>query len=162
MANTVLYTIKYKCLSGAKKGKVCDVEMFAATVKEARMYFRKGWKKESIISIKKNVAYNNNARIKNKAMVNKRTYKKMINKSSSKRKNTERGTAMSTKKYKIVMMKRSAKKPTKSGIKYTSASPTAVNKMITDFRKKCGCAIKWQLYTYRSSLRAYRLSKASR
>lgn len=50
----------------------------------------------------------------------------------------------------------------KSGIKFTSASGDAVNKMITAFRKKCGCAIKWQLYTYRSSLKAYRLSKASR
>ena len=98
---------------------------------------------------------------KTKTMARK-TYKKMSYKKTSKRKNSERGTAMSTKKYKIVMMKRSAKKPTKSGIKFTSASSTAVNKMITDFRKKCGCAIKWQLYTYRSSLKAYRLSKASR
>lgn len=101
-------------------------------------------------------------KLKNKTMVNKRTYKKMVNKASSKRKNTQTGTAMSTKKYKLVMMKKSAKKPTKSGIKYTSASGDAVNKMIIAFRKKCGCAIKWQLYTYRKSLKAYRLSKASR
>tara|TARA_B100000768_G_C11284083_1_gene380732 strand:+ start:4986 stop:5444 length:459 start_codon:yes stop_codon:yes gene_type:complete len=97
-----------------------------------------------------------------KTMARKTTYKKMVNKASSKRKNTQTGTAMSTKKYKLVMMKKSANKPMKSGIKFTSASGDAVNKMITAFRKKCGCAIKWQLYTYRSSLKAYRLSKASR
>ena len=99
---------------------------------------------------------------KTKTMAKKRIYKKMVNKASSKRTNSETGTAMSTKKYKLVMMKKSAMKPNKSGIKFTSASGTAVNKMITDFRKKCGCAIKWQLYTYRTSLKAYRLSKASR
>lgn len=97
-----------------------------------------------------------------KNMAKKTKYKKMVNKASSKRKNTQTGTAMSTKKYKLVMMKKSAKKPTKAGIKFTSASGDAVNKMIVAFRKKCGCAIKWQLYTYRSSLKAYRLSKASR
>lgn len=41
-----------------------------------------------------------------KTMARKTTYKKMVNKASSKRKNTQTGTAMSTKKYKLVMMKK--------------------------------------------------------
>tara|TARA_B110001452_G_scaffold265660_1_gene270756 strand:- start:605 stop:1075 length:471 start_codon:yes stop_codon:yes gene_type:complete len=100
-------------------------------------------------------------RSKKTTMAKTKTYKKMVKKTSSKRKNTQIGTAMSTKKYKLVMMKKSAKKPTKSGVIFTSASADSVNKMIIAFRKKCGCAIKWQVYTYRSTLNAYRLSEAS-
>jgi len=154
MTYRVLYTIKYRCLSGRKKGKICEVEMYADSIKEARLHFNLDWKQEKIISIKKNDAYNKNAKFKNETMAKKKKYTKSKAK-YTKAKNTQKGTARSTKKYKVVMMK-----PSKTKIKKMFTSKrTEISPKIISFAKSCGCRVMWQVYTYRPSLKAYRLVK---
>jgi hypothetical protein len=94
--------------------------------------------------------YVSNEKPKYKTMAKKKRYTK------SKSKNTQRGTAKSTKKYKVVMMK-----PSKTKIKkmYTSKR-TEISPKIISFAKSCGCRVMWQVYTYRPSLKAYRLVKS--
>ena len=82
--------------------------------------------------------------------------KKYVKKKYSKSMNTIKGTARSTKKYKVVMMK-----PSKTKIKKMFTSKrTDISPKIVSFAKSCGCRVMWQVYTYRPSLKAYRLTKS--
>lgn len=73
----------------------------------------------------------------------------------SKTKNPVTNTARSAKKYKLVLIK-SASNIAK---KYTNSTKD-VNTFITKARKTSR-SLKWSLYTYRPSIKSYRLSKKS-
>tara|TARA_B110000902_G_scaffold14821_1_gene17564 strand:- start:1187 stop:1447 length:261 start_codon:yes stop_codon:yes gene_type:complete len=81
------------------------------------------------------------------------TYKRKTIK-SKKVSSSIKGTARSTKKYKLVLVR-----STKITKEYTS-STADVNRSIKAARYVNG-SIKWYLFTYRPSLKAYRLYKKS-
>lgn len=114
--------------------------------------FNLRWEK---VKPKKTKKTKKSKKAKTKTMARKkRSYTKKYTKSKSK--NTQKGTARSTKKYKVVMMK-----PSKTRIKkmYTSKR-TEISPKIISFAKSCGCRVMWQVYTYRPSMKAYRLVKS--
>jgi hypothetical protein len=161
-----LYTIKYKCLSGYKKGKTCEVEMFAYSIKEAKEHFKLDSKDEKIISIKPtynqyvdNKTYRNPKQYTPKYNLNKMKKSKKYKKAAAKK-----GTAKSKKLWKLIIM------PKGSYVKSKEISKTyldkgkekTVNTKIKNYAKKCGCGVMWVLLKQNYKSKSFKLYKKSK